>query len=58
MKSSDYHDHQFFEPADPAEHEASNEGRDYKGQKSYDLKDYCRNCSAPMLDHFNGRCPK
>lgn len=53
-----YHEHQHFEPRDPKEHEAANAGREYNGQKSYDLSDYCANCSAPYTQHNNGRCPK
>jgi len=51
-------DNQFFKPADPAEDEASNEGRDYKGTPSYDLQNPCANCGNAFNDHHNGHCPK
>lgn len=46
-----------FEPADPEEHEASNEGRDYNGTPTYDLQDFCT-CGAAFHSHYNGWCPK
>jgi hypothetical protein len=43
--STGYQADRYFTPADPAEHDAADEGRDYKGVPSYDLRDYC-NCGA------------